>query len=103
MDPKTTLEKLQILLPHWVEHNQNHAAEFLKWSAAARADGAEKLASLLDQAAANMKATDSILKQAVTEAGAPAGEPHHCHCHAHGHDHGHEHSHGGHGHTHHSH
>ena len=25
------LEKLGVLIPHWIEHTQNHAAEFEKW------------------------------------------------------------------------
>ena len=92
MDPKTTIEKLQILLPHWAEHNQNHAAEFKKWATAARADGAENLAARLDQAAANMAATDSLLKQAVAEVGGSAVDAHHHHNdHDHGHAHGHAH------------
>ena len=39
MDQKTTMEKLQILLPHWIEHNHNHEAEFKKWADLARAEG----------------------------------------------------------------
>jgi len=82
MDPKTAIEKLQILLPHWVEHNQHHAAEFKKWAAAGN------LAALLEQAAANMIATDELLKKAVAEVGGTTAEVHHhLHDHAHGHDH----------------
>ena len=94
MAPTTTVEKLRVLLPHWIEHNQNHAAEFKKWAAAAQTDKADSLAALLNQAAANMTATDELLKKAVTEAGGP------CECHHHhGHHHDHEHEHGhGHGH-----
>ena len=29
------LEKLQVLLPHWIEHNQGHAEECRKWAATA--------------------------------------------------------------------
>ncbi|MEI7899214.1 MAG: hypothetical protein WCK89_03110 [bacterium] len=79
MDPKTTIEKLQILLPHWIEHNNNHEAEFRKWAAAARTEGAESLAGLLDKAAASMAATDELLKKTLAEAGGPANDhhPHH--------------------------
>lgn len=83
MDPKTTIEKLRILLPHWIEHNRNHGAEFRQWAASARTEGAERLAALLKKAAANMDATDDLLKRAETEAGGP-GEDHR---HAHRHDH----------------
>jgi hypothetical protein len=84
MEPQTTVEKLQILLPHWIDHNLSHASEFRRWAAAARAEGSASLSTLLEQAAANMAATDALLKQAAAETGA-AG---------HGHSHGHSHEHG---------
>jgi len=79
MDAKTTTEKLQILLPHWIEHNNNHEVEFRKWAASARAEGAERLAKLLEQATASMATTDEILKKALIEAGGAAPDPHHHH------------------------
>jgi hypothetical protein len=85
MDPKTAKEKLQVLLPHWIEHNRNHEAEFRKWSAATTADGAAGLSGLLDEAAANMVATDAILKKALAEAGGPAHDHAHPHSHTHHH------------------
>ena len=96
MDPKTTVDKLRILLPHWVEHNQNHAAEYRKWADAARADGATSPAAQLGQAAANMAATDELLKRALKEVGGAAPHAHagHDHSHDHGHDHAHDHDHG---------
>ena len=62
MDPKTTIEKLRILLPHWTEHNRNHESEFRQWAASARTEGSVSLAALLDKAAANMAATSELLK-----------------------------------------
>jgi hypothetical protein len=87
MDPTTTIEKLRVLLPHWIEHNRNHEAEFRKWSAAARAEGSEGLAMLLDRAAANMAATDEILKEAQSEAGCSPDDGHAPHAHPHRHPH----------------
>ena len=78
MEPKTTVEKLQVLLPHWLEHNTNHKAEFMKWAAAARGEGAESLAKLLDAAAENMAGADGILKRVQTAVGG-AGDRHHLH------------------------
>jgi hypothetical protein len=84
MNAKTTREKLQILLPHWIEHNNNHEAEFKKWAASARAEGAERLAGLLDKAAASMATTDELLKETLTESGGPSSEPRsHTHSHHH--------------------
>ena len=84
MDAKTTIEKLQILLPHWIEHNNNHEAEFRKWAASAQAEGALRLAALLEQAAASMAATDEVLKKSLAEAGGATTAPHtHSHHHHH--------------------
>jgi len=84
MDQKSTKEKLQILLPHWIEHNHNHETEFKKWVDLARAEGQGALAELLDKAVASMAETDSILKKVLAEIGGP-GEGH-CHHHHHHHD-----------------
>lgn len=91
MEARTTMEKLQVLLPHWVEHNRSHGAEFAKWAAAARAEGAGALADRLDAAAKHIAAADEILVKAQVELGGPAG----------GHDHPHGHSHHGEGRHHH--
>ena len=26
------IEKLRVLLPHWIEHNEEHATEFRQWA-----------------------------------------------------------------------
>ena len=28
----TDLEKLRVLVPHWIEHNTEHATEFRQWA-----------------------------------------------------------------------
>jgi len=83
MNPKTTIEKLQVLLPHWLEHNEHHGAEFRKWAQEARQEGQEALARILDQAVESMAATDAILKKALAEIGGPKQEGHHHHHHHH--------------------
>jgi len=87
MDQKTTMEKLQILLPHWIEHNHNHETEFKKWVGLARSEGHGALAELLDKAVASMAATDGILKKALAEIGGPGEGHHHDHHHHHHHHH----------------
>jgi len=32
MPSSNDIEKLKILLPHWIEHNQEHAQEFRAWA-----------------------------------------------------------------------
>jgi hypothetical protein len=84
MEPKTVNEKLQVLLPHWIEHNLSHVAEFKEWIASARSGKAEGAAELLERAAANMAANDEILKKALSLVGGPGEIREHHH---HGHHH----------------
>jgi len=82
MEKKTSMEKLRVLLPHWVEHNHQHREEFRKWAAQVREEGHPDLAELLDQAIGSMAATDGILEQALSAIGGPdAGHHHHHHDH----------------------
>jgi predicted metallo-beta-lactamase superfamily hydrolase len=48
----TDLEKLRVLLPHWIEHNAEHAAEFRQWAERAGEAGADirAAAEALEQA-----------------------------------------------------
>jgi hypothetical protein len=54
------IEKLRVLIPHWIEHNQEHANEFRRWAMTA----GEAAASLLAAAEA-MQQVDQILKNAL--------------------------------------
>lgn len=35
------VEKLRVLIPHWIEHNLEHAAEFRRWAGQAGAAAAD--------------------------------------------------------------
>jgi hypothetical protein len=66
------LEKLRLLIPHWVEHNESHAAEFREW--AGKAADAEK--DIL-AAAEHIHACNHSLHQALERLGGPLeGELH---------------------------
>jgi predicted metallo-beta-lactamase superfamily hydrolase len=54
--------KLRVLLPHWIEHNSEHAAEFRSWAEKAGAAGAhiQEAASLLENV---NRALEAALKQ----------------------------------------
>ncbi len=39
------IEKLRVLLPHWIEHNEEHAAEFRQWAERAGEAGTEIIAA----------------------------------------------------------
>jgi hypothetical protein len=77
------VEKLRVLLPHWIEHNLGHGEECRKWANLAREEGQEKIAEYIDNAVAAMQEVNKLLESALKEAGGPAqgdaGEHHHHH------------------------
>jgi hypothetical protein len=89
MSELSTREKLQRLIPHWIEHNRSHAAEFRRWAAQAAVDGHQKTAALIENAAALLCRAEAELAAALEQSGGPAaghmheGGHHHDH---HGHD-----------------
>ena len=83
MSEKGTVDKLRVLLPHWVEHNSSHKAEFVKWAAAARAEGLEDVAAYIEKAVAGLDEASHALSHALDKVGGPAA----------GHDHGDHHHH----------
>ncbi|MGB9722777.1 MAG: hypothetical protein ACPL7G_02605 [Chloroflexia bacterium] len=58
-------EKLVILLPHWIEHNEEHAAEFRRW--AEQAGPARQ--DILRAAAALEKANEALRRALVALGG----------------------------------
>lgn len=42
------IEKLRVLLPHWIEHNAEHADEFLTWAERARKSSEDYLGGAAD-------------------------------------------------------
>ncbi len=82
------LDKLRVMLPHWIEHNLGHGAEFSQWADKLTADTPE-VAELLRRAVNSLQDAQSALEDALGKAGGPLeGKSHH--------------GHGGHGHHHHS-
>ncbi|HIP82949.1 MAG TPA: hypothetical protein EYH36_00895 [Desulfocapsa sulfexigens] len=74
------LEKLQVLLPHWIEHNRGHAEECRKWAT----DVDNKDVQLnLNAALAAMEVVTNHLEKALGAAGGPgmdgADDGHHHH------------------------
>lgn len=63
------IEKLRILLPHWIEHNRDHGREFAKWAASVRNAGKGETAELLERAAAALQKADSALGEALHRLG----------------------------------
>jgi hypothetical protein len=65
-------EKLRVLLPHWIEHNGEHAGEFREW--AERAGPARD--ALLD-AAQLVEDANIRLQEALRQLGGPLEHHHH--------------------------
>lgn len=64
-------EKLRVLLPHWIEHNGEHAGEFRDWAqkAGAARDALLDAAHFLEQANAR-------LQEALGQLGGPLEHSH---------------------------
>jgi hypothetical protein len=61
----TDQDKLRALLPHWIEHNAEHAAEFRNWAEKARAIGREDVAEEIDLAAKELGWVNEALSAAL--------------------------------------
>jgi hypothetical protein len=79
----TDLEKLQLLLSHWLQHNESHGAEYLKWAGVARQDGHEATAEFIEQAVELLKKADESLGKALESVGGPSQDHQHHHHHHH--------------------
>ena len=69
MAEKTEGEKLEILLSHWVEHNQRHSKEFEKWAERAKALGMTEAYIEIMNAAQQMEKVNKHLLKAREKLG----------------------------------
>jgi hypothetical protein len=65
-------DKLRVLLPHWIEHNAEHAVEFRNWAEKVRAAGQEEIAEEIDLAAKELGWVSEALSAALEKLGALA-------------------------------
>lgn len=77
----TDIEKLRALLPHWMEHNGEHAAEFERWAETAALAGHEDAANLIRSAARQMAQANAGLQEAMDRLGGPVSLVEHSHAH----------------------
>ena len=79
------LEKLRVMMPHWIEHNHSHGREFADW-AEQIAESNGKLADELNIAVKALDDAQHALEHALKIAGGPvsAHTGHHGHHHHHG-------------------
>ena len=66
------IEKLRVLLPHWIEHNGEHAGEFREWAerAGTARDALLAASDLVEEA--NVR-----LEEALEQLGGPLEHHHH--------------------------
>ena len=64
-DEHADLDKLRILLPHWIEHNEEHADSFQRFVARARELGREEMAQRIEEAVERMAACNQALRAAL--------------------------------------
>jgi nickel/cobalt exporter len=67
------LEKLQVLLPHWIEHNAEHADELRTWAERIQLVGKEDAAERLFAAAASLQKAGDHLSKLLDEVGGVVG------------------------------
>ena len=59
----TELEKLRVMLPHWIEHNRSHGEEFKKWADIIKGAGAADIAALIEAAYRQTAQAEQALSQ----------------------------------------
>ena len=60
------MDKLRVLIPHWIKHNEEHAEEFCAWAERAGEASADILASV-----AAMSRVNELLASALGKLGGP--------------------------------
>lgn len=62
------IEKLRVMLPHWIEHNRGHAGEFARW-ADQLGETEGELAGQLHQAVKSLEEAQHALEEALAMTG----------------------------------
>jgi hypothetical protein len=76
------LDKLRVMLPHWIDHNSGHGREYAEWAHHMDSSGQNDIAALLRRAEKSLQEADTALQNALLKAGGPPdGHEHHHHHH----------------------
>lgn len=67
----TETEKLRMLIPHWLEHNEEHAGEYRRWAEEAGPASADILAAV-----EALKQVNQALAAALEKLGGAISQPH---------------------------
>ena len=60
-------QKVKVLIPHWISHNEEHAGEYRKWAERLEAEGLVDTAERLRQAADLVVASNRHFQEAQTK------------------------------------
>ena len=63
----TDMEKLEILINHWIEHNEEHAGEFEKWAERAKSAGNAAVHDHITDAIKKLLEANEHLSKALTK------------------------------------
>jgi len=77
------IEKLQMLITHWLQHNESHGREYAKWAEVARQAGYTDTADYIEQAVELLANADKVFEKALDSAGGPRKDTQHHHHHHH--------------------
>ena len=73
-----SLDKLRVLLKHWIDHNGGHVREFDKWREVMIGENHGSMAAALARAMEQMDTVSTTLQAALDEiGGAPEDTGHH--------------------------
>jgi nickel/cobalt exporter len=76
------IEKLQMMITHWLQHNESHGREYAKWAAVARGAGNNTAAEYIEQAVMLLAEADKTFAKALEAVGGPGrGHAEHGHHH----------------------
>lgn len=76
------LEKLRVLIPHWLEHSHSHQHEFEKWLEVVKDAGQSEAAEAIGKALQKLAGADKYLREALDALGGEVAG-HHGHHHHH--------------------
>ncbi|MCK4378634.1 MAG: hypothetical protein KAW01_04790 [Deltaproteobacteria bacterium] len=57
-------EKIDLLLGHWIDHNESHQEDYKKWAAQAKKEGKDDIVELILEAMSQFKEGNNRLRQA---------------------------------------
>lgn len=78
-----SIDKLRVLLKHWIEHNGGHVEEFDKWREVMAGENKDSMVTALAKAMEQMDTVSATLQAALDELGGPLENPDHHHHHHH--------------------